>query len=260
MNKWLEKSIEIANNQNYLDKLFDVYPITPESNRIIETTLWESVMKNFEEKNDKELFDDLLKLDLFPLKDSYVAYFKKLPNAISLNPDTIDRLLKRIYSLGLDKLHEICSQAKETNRQIGPMFGKYKKQLNLPNQSYSLFVSSTEDAILDESDNLSMKFARNKLSYSLNKGLDLIARVNNKYIIGEAKFLTDFGGHQNAQLNDAINVMRSPTNNKTQNIGILDGVVYIKNEGKMFKELKLLNDSEIVISALLLDDYLESLK
>ncbi|MDR1126974.1 MAG: hypothetical protein LBL06_02475 [Treponema sp.] len=34
-----------------------------------------------------------------------------------------------------------------------------------------------------------------------------IGRFNKKYVIGEAKFLTDFGGHQNAQFADAISTI-----------------------------------------------------
>ena len=59
--------------------------------------------------------------------------------------------------------------------------------------------------------------------YNRDKGLDFIARFNNKYIIGEAKFLTDFGGHQNAQFSDAIEIIKS--NTEAINIAILDGVL-----------------------------------
>ena len=41
-----------------------------------------------------------------------------------------------------------------------------------------------------------MHWAKKTLGYTRNKGLDFIARFNGKYVIGEAKFLTDFGGHQ----------------------------------------------------------------
>ena len=37
-----------------------------------------------------------------------------------------------------------------------------------------------------------------------NKGLDFFAKLNETYIIGEAKFLTEMGGHQNNQLLDAL--------------------------------------------------------
>ena len=40
-------------------------------------------------------------------------------------------------------------------------------------------------------------YAAKNLDYKSAKGLDLVARFNGKYVIGEAKFLTDFGGHQN---------------------------------------------------------------
>ena len=35
-------------------------------------------------------------------------------------------------------------------------------------------------------------FAEKSLGYNRNKGLDFLARINGKYVIGEAKFLTDF--------------------------------------------------------------------
>lgn len=63
-----------------------------------------------------------------------------------------------------------------------------------------------------------------------------MARFNKKYIIGEAKFLTDFGGHQNAQFNDAINTIETP-NIKAIKVAILDGVLYIESNNKMRKLL-----------------------
>ncbi len=49
-----------------------------------------------------------------------------------------------------------------------------------------------------------MDFAKEHLNYNHNKGLDFVARFNGKHVIGEAKFLTDFDGHQNAQINSRI--------------------------------------------------------
>ena len=65
---------------------------------------------------------------------------------------------------------------------------------------------------------------QNELNYGEDKGLDLVGRFNGKYVIGEAKFLTDFGGHQNAQFNDAIKVLEDKNVNAVK-IGILDGVL-----------------------------------
>ena len=53
--------------------------------------------------------------------------------------------------------------------------------------------------------------------------------------MGEAKFLTDFGGHQNAQFDDALSTMRTKLERskyKVLLISILDGVLYIKSKNK----------------------------
>jgi hypothetical protein len=81
-----------------------------------------------------------------------------------------------------------------------------------------------------------MNFAREELNYRHNKGLDFVARFNGKYVIGEAKFLTDFGGHQNAQLADAISTIETP-NVKTEKIAVLDGVLYIHSNNKCINRL-----------------------
>lgn len=79
--------------------------------------------------------------------------------------------------------------------------------------------------------------------------------MHNKYIIGEAKFLTDFGGHQNAQFEDAKNLLKDKTANAIK-IGILDGVLYIKSNNKMFKYLTDHDEKYTIISSLLLREFL----
>ncbi len=81
-----------------------------------------------------------------------------------------------------------------------------------------------------------MDFACSELNYKHSKGLDFVARFNKKYVIGEAKFLTDFGGHQNAQFNDAIITIQNK-HVKAITVAILDGVLYIKGNNKMYKDI-----------------------
>lgn len=97
-----------------------------------------------------------------------------------------------------------------------------------------------------------------KLNYTRNKGLDFVARFNNKYIIGEAKFLTDFGGHQNAQFEDAISTIETP-DVKAIKIAILDGVLYINGTNKMHSTLIEKSKTHDIMSALILRDYLYSI-
>ena len=105
-------------------------------------------------------------------------------------------------------------------------------------------------------------FAKQYLGYDHEKGLDFIARFNNKYIIGEAKFLTDFGGHQDAQFADAISTITSTLlpnilNVEVIKIAICDGVLYIRGNNKMHRHLEN-HDEEIVVSSLLLREFLYS--
>ena len=199
----------------------------------------------------------MLQLDLFPIKDSYIAYLRHDSEAIKRNPQTINRLCGRIYELGLTKLFERCSEPKETNRQIGPLFKDWirSKALGIEPVPLEEFVRATGNAILDASDAQMQNFAREELNYKHDKGLDFVARFNGKYVIGEAKFLTDFGGHQNAQFNDAISIVSAPRV-KAIKIAILDGVLYIPSNNKMFRAITQKYSDQNIMSALVLRDFL----
>lgn len=257
MNKWIELSIEYANQRSYLDDLFQVYPTIPEGIRSIDEDKWKQIEQSFEERDNDKLIRQLLKLELFPIKDSYIAYLKRDSSAITRNPRTINRICGRLYEMGLDKIFEKCSEPKETNRQIGPMFRSWLKRKSLGIEPVALeeFLSNDKDAILDAGDAAMMSFAKEYLGYEHNKGLDFIARFNKQYIIGEAKFLTDFGGHQNAQFNDAISTIQTPNVNAIK-IAILDGVLFIKGNGKMYKAITETYKDYNIMSALVLREFL----
>lgn len=260
MNYWTKLSIDYANQKSYLDDLFQIYPTIPEGIRDIDINIWKNVEKAYKKKNNTELINELLKLKLFPIKDSYVAYLKRDNTAIKRNPKTINRICGRLYEMDINKIYEKCSEPKETNRQIGPFFKRWlmKKSLGINPVSIEEFMDTTKDAILNGSDNELMKFAKDNLNYKRNKGLDFIARFNKKYIIGEAKFLTDFGGHQNAQFNDAISTIETK-NVKAIKVAILDGVLYIKGNNKMYKDITGKYSKLNILSGLVLREFLYQL-
>ncbi len=259
MNYWARLSIEFANQRNYLDKLFSVYPTIPEGIRAIDETLWDQVEQSFNERNNIDLLKVLLKLDLFPIKDSYVAYLKRDESSIERNPNTVDRLCGRLYEMGLGGIYEKCTEPKETNRQIGPLFRRWLNRgvLGVTPTPLKQFLSTNDNAVLDASDAQMMLFAREQLNYNHDKGLDFVARFNGKYVIGEAKFLTDFGGHQNAQFNDAINTVKTDVNAVT--IAILDGILYIVNKNKMYRSITEELDDYNIMSSLVLREFLYQL-
>ncbi|MGY0407001.1 MAG: hypothetical protein ACWIPJ_01385 [Polaribacter sp.] len=252
--------MEYANQRSYLDDLFQVYPTIPDGIREINENIWKDVEQAFEKKDNAQLIKGLIKLDLFPIKDSYVAYLKRDKNSIERNPRTINRLSGRVYEMGLNKIFERCSEPKETNRQIGPMFKNWmnKKTLGITPVKIEDFLSNEDDAILDASDGAMMNFAKEHLNYNHNKGLDFVARFNKKYVIGEAKFLSDFGGHQNAQFNDAISTIESK-NVKAIKIAILDGVLFIKGRNKMYKSITETYKEYNIMSSLVLREFLYQL-
>lgn len=188
-----------------------------------------------------------------------MAYLRNDRSAIERNPKTINRLAGELIDMGIEKIFYSCSQPKEMNRQMGPMFKNWIRRgsLGFPVLQFENFIESSCDAVLDASDNTMKAFARDRLGYERDKGLDFIARINKRYVIGEAKFLTDFGGHQNAQFNDAITTLDCSAN--AIKVAILDGILYIKNKGKMYSSLTNEYKERNIMSALLLRNFLNTL-
>ena len=168
--------------------------------------------------------------------------------------------------MGLDVIFDRCTEPKETNRQMGPMFKNWLKTGVLGCKIFETeeeFLLSNENAIYLCSDQKMKEFAIKYLGYTrVNKGLDFIGKFNNKYVIAEAKFLTDFGGHQNDQFEDAIATLISPIKQECNldvvKIAIIDGVLYIKSKNKLYNFLQE-HDELQILSALVLREYLYSL-
>ncbi|MBI4837084.1 MAG: restriction endonuclease [Candidatus Portnoybacteria bacterium] len=260
MNHWTQLSIEYANQRSYLDDLFQVYPTIPEGIRDIDSKLWKNVEIAFKKRDNQGLLKSLLDLELFPIKNSYVAYLRRDRKALERNPATVDRLCGRLYEMGIKEVYTGSPKPKETNTQIGPLFKRWlnKKALGIQPIKLDEFLKTKGNVILDASDAEMMAFARERLNYKHNKGLDFIGRFNGKYVIGEAKFLTDFGGHQNAQFNDAIATIKAK-NVKAVKVAILDGVLYIKGKNKMYKDITGKLKEENIMSALVLREFLYQL-
>jgi len=158
------------------------------------------------------------------------------------------------------EVHTRSTKPKETNRQIGPLFRNWLQEETLGFEvvGSEKFKNTNKDAILDASDSILNNFAREELDYQGEKGLDFVAKVSNKYVIGEAKFLTDFGGHQNAQFEDAKTVLKDDTT-KAIKIAILDGVLYIPRNTKMHTFITENEEEYNIMSALVLREFLHQI-
>ncbi|MCZ2142999.1 MAG: hypothetical protein LC102_06190 [Ignavibacteriales bacterium] len=167
MNFWTQLSIEFASQKDYLDKLFSVYPTIPESKREIDPTVWEKVEAAFNSTDNIALLNALFELDLFPVKDSYIAYLKRDPTSLSRNPATVSRICDRLREMGLNQILKNSTEPKETNRQIGPLFRNWLElgSFGIPLQSLTDFVNNNNNAILDANDQEMMQFATEQNGY-----------------------------------------------------------------------------------------------
>jgi hypothetical protein len=92
--------------------------------------------------------------------------------------------------MGLGKIYERCSEPKETNRQIGPLFRRWlrSKALGIVPVKVDEFMSSTDNAILDAWRRGDDALRPRAFELPARQGLDFVGRFNGKYVIWEAKF------------------------------------------------------------------------
>lgn len=259
MNWFLQQSLEYASQKSYLDDLFRIYPTIPNGIREVSPQLWNRVEQAYNANDDDELVESVLNLPLSPIKDSYIAFLREDRGAISRNPKTVKRLACELRELSLDELYKHSTLPKEKNRQIGPMFQNWVESgaLGFPVLDEKDFENSQGDAILRGTDKQKKAYAESHLNYTRDKGLDLLARVDGKYVIAEVKFLTDDGGHQKGQFDDAMGILNCTAG--ALKIAVIDGVPYIKSGKGMHKALVGKYKEENIMSALLLRNFLNTI-
>jgi Tsp45I type II restriction enzyme len=157
-------------------------------------------------------------------------------------------------------LFEKCSEPKETNTQMGQMFVNWinRKTLGITPVPLKLFGANNENAILEGSDKILGTFAKTNFGYSKNKGLDFVARFNQKYVFAEAKFITSSGGNQDKSFEDVISTLTANYTNATA-IGIIDGVVWLKEKTALYKKLTTQYSHLNIMSSLVLREFLYQL-
>ena len=105
MNIWTKKSIELANQRDYLDLLYRIYPISENARREMSDNIKSDLRNAFDNHNDEKLLKTLIeqtnsKQIVFPIKDSYVAYLKHDNSAINRNPNTVNRITGLVKQFG----------------------------------------------------------------------------------------------------------------------------------------------------------------
>ena len=256
MNKWIKKSIEIANAPGYLDKLSKVYVMNVNPERPLDSDTEKFIQKAFKDRDTKKLIELLLEADIFPVKDSYIGFIRAKEDALAQNPETVKRIGERLYGLGLDRLIQEATRPKETNRQLGSAFRSW-----LPSLGYSIlaedeFTKAKGIAFLEGGDKVLKDYAAKHLGCRLTKGIDVLFKKDNTYVIGEAKFLTTPGGEQDRGFDDASKFIKSKSG-KARRIALIDGYIWLKRNKGLYN--KIVKSNLDIFSALLLKEFIESL-
>ena len=258
MNKWIKDSIKLANSAGYLDKLSRIYEMQVNPKRPLAPETLRKIKHAFDTKDDKQLIRILLnEADVFPVKDSYIGFIRKKPNAIDENPITVGRIAKRLYSLGMQATLREAQRSKETNRQLGNSFKKWIRCIGYSAVTErEILASSTGIVILKGSDKKLGEFARKKLKCKLHKGIDFVIKKDDKYVIGEAKFLTTPGGEQDRGFDDASNFINDKSGDAIR-IVVLDGYIWLTSLTGLHNRIVESNDN--IMSALVLKKFINDL-
>ena len=174
MNKWIKKSIEIANAPGYLDKLSKIYVMNVNPERPLEAVVEQSIQKAFKEKDTKSLIKLLLEAEIFPVKDSYIGFIRAKKDSIDQNPETVERIGERLYGLGLEKLLQEATRPKETNRQLGSAFRSWLPSLGYQILDEGDFTKVKGIAFLAGGDKALKDYAAKHLGCKLTKGVDVL--------------------------------------------------------------------------------------
>ena len=258
MNKWVQQSINLANSQGYLDKLFSIYPIETGELRQISEETKETIKNAFKTMSKSLLVKALLTLPKFPIDDPYISSLRKYPSLLDKNPKTIERIGERLLSIDIKTLLKLVAQPKSPSRQFGNSFKKWLRTIGYPFLSEEKFKQNKDKiAFLEGSDKKLKQFAIRELKIkNLVKGIDFILRIEDRYILGEAKFLTDYGGTQDNQFNSAMKLAKIKKDN-VAGIAILDGIVWFESNMYMHRAVK--RTKSTAISALLLKKFIREL-
>ena len=194
-----------------------------------------------------------MSVEKFPYKDSYVGFLRKDRDAIQRNPRTVDRIWNRLEDMNEEGIISGVKMPKEANMRRGNQFSSWVKN-NFELLDVDEFKRSTgKVVILGATESVAMDFCNKELRAGISKRPDIVAKANNTYVIGEAKFLSSTGGNQGRAFEDGITTA-SNSNGNAVKIFILDGIHWIETGSEQYLRIK--NSTANIFTVLLLKKFL----
>jgi len=255
MNEWAKRTLQLVMEQDYLDKLQKVYPHEEGERDVAQSTL-DSIRQSFEKRNEKVLLNQLLSLEKFPYKDSYIGFLRKDRTAIERNPETVKRICDRLYAMGIEGIISGITQSKEANTRRGNQFSDWAKS-HFTWVGLDEFKKSTQGIIMLNATELEARnFCNTVMGIGISKRPDMVAKAGHHYIVGEAKFLSSTGGNQGRAFDDGMGLATNSSGN-AHKVFLLDGIHWIERGSDQYKRIEY--GTAAVFSVLLLHDYLKSI-
>jgi len=158
--------------------------------------------------------------------------------------------------MGIEGVVAGVTQPKEANTRRGNQFRDWARN-NFRWVSLMEFrASHTGVVMLDASELDARNFCNTVMGVGISKRPDIVAKSNNRYIVGEAKFLSSTGGNQGRAFDDGMNLATNSSGNAYK-IFVLDGIHWIETGSDQYRRIEY--GTAAVFSALLLEDFLNSL-
>jgi len=154
--------------------------------------------------------------------------------------------------MGIEGIIAGITQLKEANTRRGQQFTMWARN-KFRWVNVDLFKKSKKGVVmLDATEKEAMRFCNNEMGVGIAKRPDMVAKSGNKYVIGEAKFLSSTGGNQGRAFEDGINLATNSQGSAFK-VFILDGVHWIYTRSDQFRRIE--HGTAAVFSALLLEEY-----
>lgn len=254
MNLWATRSARLAQRANYLDRLHEIYPSEGRP-RIVPDPALRQITRAYRQRNCRALLKTLLDQQRFPFDDSYVSFLREDRSAIRRNPETVQRICRTLYGMGLRKVLRGVKAPVVANRRRGAQFKQWAKS-RFRHVGVGEFEASISGIVfLKGSEKLLRDYANEKFGAGLRKRPDFVAKTRRRYVVGEAKFLSSEGGEQRGGFEDAVTLAAHPAGGATK-VSILDGIVWLQKGSGFYQYID--TSSNTVFSALLLKEFLES--
>jgi hypothetical protein len=262
LNEWILKSIKLFESTPYLDNLLEVYPLQTAVPIHLDEKLKRRIISSHQGRRTSELIDILQGEVKFPYDEPLAYLIKEVGNCKEANPIQIRRIADTLYAMTADELVIRLESAPKLNTQMGPMFTNWlRTKFELLNID-EFQESSNGIFILNSSEENGKTFVNNVLNQNLQKRPDLVAKVNETYIVGEAKWIGRSGGNQNNQVRDVLDFCRDQRGSVIR-VGIIDGFPWAtkKINNSIINDKVNVSVQEFpydITSALLLEEYLKT--